>query len=167
MPRGFDSLTFNSQYTYVESSSEKVGDFVNQLAGNFSGSAAMLASVNMASCITQRIYSMNSTQKTEGTLLIGAFVTTRHVRTFKKMVYDPLKFRAVKKKIGGRRKRRRRFTDIYRSGDGWCFRRDDPLYPKGRQKQTVPQIGLRSVRFCFCALHVVQHEFGVFSKRCL
>jgi len=69
--------------------------FLDQMSGGFSGSMAAMTSVNFGGTITNRLHMMKTSQKVEGTLLIGAFATTRHVRTFKKMVIDPNKLHGL------------------------------------------------------------------------
>jgi len=92
--RSFDSLKFHSTYVFTEHSSSSVDDFVGQLSGSGSFSG-IFASANISSTISARLHSSSKSAGSKGTLLIGAFATTRYVRTFEKIYWDPDKLHSL------------------------------------------------------------------------
>jgi len=98
MPRGFDTLNFNSTYVMSDEKNQKINDMVDQLSGGVSYSS-FFVSANISGSISKRVRNASSTGKTEGSLVIGSFATTRHVRTFERLYYDTDKLRALKEHI--------------------------------------------------------------------
>jgi len=93
--RGFDTLNFNSTYVFSDEKGQKIDDMVDQLSGGASF-GSFFASLNVAGNISKRVSTVSSSGKSEGTLIIGSFATTRYVRAFESLHFDTEKLRGLK-----------------------------------------------------------------------
>jgi len=129
MPRGFDTLNFNSTYVMSDEKNQKINDMVDQLSGGVSYSS-FFVSANISGSISKRVRNASSTGKTEGSLVIGSFATTRHVRTFERLYYDTDKLRALKEHIQREKKQQR-------------IRAEERKYKEQERKKRVEEMLIR------------------------
>ncbi len=101
--RGFDSLEFNSQYIWLDKSTEEIHDQITQSSSSRSISAKASygifvsgsASFSWAKAAADRVGQIKKEGIAEGVLVINASTTTRHVRTFTDVKYDHQKLQAI------------------------------------------------------------------------
>lgn len=101
-PRGFDSLSYSSQYISMKENMSVVHDRLSQSASssqvNASGGGwffSVQASHAWADATAKRLFQIQTSNISEGVLVISAVATTRHVRCFTKLKYDREKVRNV------------------------------------------------------------------------
>jgi len=99
---------------------------VDQLSGGVSYSS-FFVSANVAGSISKRVRNVSDTGKSEGSLVISSFATTRHVRTFESLYYDTDKFRALKDHLQNEKRNKK-------------IRADHRLSKQQRRKERVAEM---------------------------
>lgn len=109
--RGFDSVSFTSQYVMKETNESNIKDKMtrsssaNAVSTNVEGgwgpfSAKAGASQAWSDSAANRIRDINKGQDVEGVLVINATMTSRHVRCFSEVKYDLDKLRSLVNLMG-------------------------------------------------------------------
>ena len=101
--RGFDSITYSSQYIDMAQSSQKIQDRMNQSSSAHTASGgggyglffSASASHTWSEGAMNRVAEIRNQGFASKVLLINALVTTRYVRFFKNRTYDPNKLQAI------------------------------------------------------------------------
>lgn len=101
-PRAFDTLDFNSQYIKMSESEASIHNQVSQSSNSINVSANasyLLCSAGVkygrVQAIASRVAQIKKRNTAQGTLIINATVTTRHVRCYTKLHYDHNKLRLI------------------------------------------------------------------------
>ncbi|CAM0117709.1 hypothetical protein [Rhabdochlamydiaceae symbiont of Dictyostelium giganteum] len=100
--RGFDTVTFSSQYVDTSESSQRTEDKMNQSSNASSanvgvsyGAFSANVSHSWSSAATNRVSQIKNTGYASKILVINALVTTRNVRLLKNRAYDPIKLKSI------------------------------------------------------------------------
>lgn len=93
-PRGFDSISYNSQYINMKESDERITDKMDQsstsmsASTNSSGFSGFGGSGSFSCAVMDRVAAIKNQGHASSVLVINAFVTTRNVRFIKNKKYD-------------------------------------------------------------------------------
>jgi hypothetical protein len=100
--RGFDSISFSSQYIDMNESSQRIQEKMEQSSSANSVSAgasfcgfSIGGSYSWSSGVMKRVAEIRNQGHASKILIINAMATTRHVRYFKNRKYDPIKLRTI------------------------------------------------------------------------